>query len=138
MEPNPTPPPAQQGWRDRARTNLAVRPWYRFGVGLVGALMMLGAALTGWLPGPGGIPLFLAGLAVWSTEFAWAHRLMLAFKRWFDAWLRLPRGWRWAVIAMGLGMAALTWWGLAVWHGLPEWLPHWARRHLERLPLIEG
>ncbi|HIW31018.1 MAG TPA: PGPGW domain-containing protein, partial [Candidatus Luteococcus avicola] len=44
--------------------------------------MMVAAALTGWLPGPGGIPLFLMGLAVWASEFEWAHRLLSVFDRW--------------------------------------------------------
>ncbi|MEK7153613.1 MAG: PGPGW domain-containing protein [Patescibacteria group bacterium] len=42
---------------------------------IVGSLFILAAAATGWLPGPGGIPLFLIGVAVLATEFAWAERL---------------------------------------------------------------
>ena len=37
-------------------------------------LILLGAA-TGWLPGPGGIPLVLAGLGLLSINNAWARRL---------------------------------------------------------------
>jgi hypothetical protein len=37
-------------------------------------LILLGAAL-GWLPGPGGIPLVLAGLGLLSINNAWAMRL---------------------------------------------------------------
>ena len=33
------------------------------------------AVLTGWLPGPGGLPLALAGLALLSVHNAWARRL---------------------------------------------------------------
>ena len=39
---------------------------------VVGCLLIIAAAATGWLPGPGGIPLFIAGIAVLATEFAWA------------------------------------------------------------------
>ena len=37
-------------------------------------LILLGAAL-GWLPGPGGIPLVLAGLGLLSINNEWASRL---------------------------------------------------------------
>lgn len=37
-------------------------------------LLLLGAAL-GWLPGPGGIPLVLAGLGLLSINNEWAARL---------------------------------------------------------------
>jgi len=41
----------------------------------IGLLFVIAAGLTGWLPGPGGIPLFLVGIAILSTEFAWAKRI---------------------------------------------------------------
>jgi hypothetical protein len=41
---------------------------------VVGTLFILAAAATGWLPGPGGIPLFLIGIAILATEFVWAER----------------------------------------------------------------
>ncbi|MEO6513069.1 MAG: hypothetical protein ABIR37_00120 [Candidatus Saccharimonadales bacterium] len=40
-----------------------------------GYLLLLAAALTGWLPGPGGIPLALAGLGLLSINNEWAQRL---------------------------------------------------------------
>jgi hypothetical protein len=39
-------------------------------------LILLGVAL-GWLPGPGGIPLVVAGLGLLSINNAWAKRLRL-------------------------------------------------------------
>jgi hypothetical protein len=30
--------------------------------------------LTGWLPGPGGLPLFIIGVTILSTEYHWAKR----------------------------------------------------------------
>lgn len=42
---------------------------------MVGTVFLVGAGLTGWLPGPGGIPLFLIGIAILATEFVWAERL---------------------------------------------------------------
>jgi len=42
---------------------------------IVGFIFIIAAGLTGWLPGPGGIPLFLVGVAILSTEFKWAKKL---------------------------------------------------------------
>jgi hypothetical protein len=36
--------------------------------------------ISGPIPGPGGIPLVLLGLAVMASEFVWAERLMVVFK----------------------------------------------------------
>lgn len=40
-----------------------------------GYLLVLAAVATGWLPGPGGIPLLIAGLGLLSVHNAWARRL---------------------------------------------------------------
>jgi hypothetical protein len=40
-----------------------------------GYLLLLAALLTGWLPGPGGIPLALAGLGLLSINNKWAQDL---------------------------------------------------------------
>lgn len=42
---------------------------------VVGSLFIIAAGATGWLPGPGGIPLFLIGIAILATEFVWAERV---------------------------------------------------------------
>lgn len=41
------------------------------GVGLI-----ILSILTGWIPGPGGIPLFLAGLGLLAINHEWARRLL--------------------------------------------------------------
>lgn len=47
----------------------------RIGIDVAGyGLILLGIAL-GWLPGPGGIPLVLAGLGLLSIHNAWARRV---------------------------------------------------------------
>jgi hypothetical protein len=47
----------------------------RIGIDIGGyGLILLGIA-TGWLPGPGGVPLILAGLALLSLNNEWARRL---------------------------------------------------------------
>lgn len=47
----------------------------RIAVDAAGYLLIIAAALTGWLPGPGGIPLFIAGLGLLSIHNEWAQRL---------------------------------------------------------------
>lgn len=42
---------------------------------VVGTLFIIAAGALGWLPGPGGIPLFLVGIAILATEFTWAERV---------------------------------------------------------------
>ncbi len=47
----------------------------RFLVDSAGYLLLLGSALTGWLPGPGGLPLFIGGLGLLSIHNKWAQDL---------------------------------------------------------------
>jgi len=42
----------------------------------VGVLLILAAIFFGWLPGPGGIPLFLAGLGLLAINNEWAQKLL--------------------------------------------------------------
>ncbi len=42
---------------------------------VVGLALVIISPFTGVLPGPGGIPIFLIGVAILSTEFEWAKRL---------------------------------------------------------------
>ncbi len=53
---------------------------------VIGFTFVVAAGLTGWLPGPGGIPLFLVGVAILATEYEWAERLrtfVLDRVKWF-------------------------------------------------------
>lgn len=47
----------------------------RIATDTAGYLLILAAIATGWLPGPGGIPLAVAGLGLLSINNAWAMRL---------------------------------------------------------------
>lgn len=61
---------------------------------IVGSLFIIAAALTGWLPGPGGIPLFLIGVAILATEFEKAERFrdwILKYIHAFGHWYRRNR-----------------------------------------------
>ena len=75
------------GWRDRARRQPGLAQLYRVGVFVAGLLFVaLGVALA-VLPGPLTIPPVLVGLWIWSTEFEWARRLFVSFrKKARDAW----------------------------------------------------
>ena len=43
---------------------------------VLGVLLIIIAPLLGWLPGPGGIPLFFVGLGLLSINHDWAKRLL--------------------------------------------------------------
>ena len=42
---------------------------------VIGMTFVIISPFTGVLPGPGGIPIFLIGVAILATEFHWAARL---------------------------------------------------------------
>ncbi len=47
----------------------------RIAIDAAGYLLILTGIATGWLPGPGGIPLIVAGLGLLSINNVWAKRL---------------------------------------------------------------
>lgn len=57
------------------RRSRALRMTWRIGVAVVGAAVIAGGVLLLPLPGPGWAIIF-AGLAILSSEFAWAQRLL--------------------------------------------------------------
>ena len=72
-------------------------PAVRTSLFVLGLLLMLSAPLVGVLPGPGGIILFGAGLALSLKYSEWAKRKYVQFKRrhprkgaWTDWGLRRP------------------------------------------------
>ncbi|MEY4269263.1 MAG: hypothetical protein RLZZ58_479 [Pseudomonadota bacterium] len=74
------------GLYQRMRTNAQVR----YGLFLLGCLLMIIAPLLGPLPGPGFFVLFPVGLALTLQNSAWAKRRYVDFKR------RHPRYGGWA------------------------------------------
>lgn len=128
-------------WRRRLRENPRTHGIYRVAVAVVGTLLIVLAGLTGWLPGPGGIPLAIAGLAVLASEFEWAQRLLhpievrwKRFLRWSE---RKPT---WMKVAGGAGTLALVvavvWAGFVV-TGVPGWFPDAAASLLVQVPGIQ-
>jgi hypothetical protein len=65
-------------------------PLIRQGLFLLGCLLIIVAPLVGALPGPGGIFVFAAGLALVLQNSEWAKRQYVKFKR------RHPNKGRWA------------------------------------------
>lgn len=45
---------------------------------------MVLALLTGWLPGPGGVPLFIIGLSMLAINHDWAQRYIDLLKKYAD------------------------------------------------------
>lgn len=121
-------------WRRRIRQDPRKHFFYRIGVAVAGLLLVVLGFVSGPIPGPGGIPLVLLGLAIWSSEFEWAQRLMQRFKaqlRRFQSWSRAQQASFWVVFAVCCGLAAYVSM-LAV--GIPGWFPEVAQATLQRLP----
>jgi hypothetical protein len=57
--------------------NFVRRNAKRIAIDAAGYLLIIGGITTGWLPGPGGIPLIVAGLGLLSINNAWAKRLRI-------------------------------------------------------------
>lgn len=58
------------------------RPLYqRVSIDIAGFGLMIIAPFLGWLPGPGGVPLFLAGLYLVSPNHDWAENLLKDFEK---------------------------------------------------------
>lgn len=47
-------------------------------------IAMIVAILTGWLPGPGGIPLFFLGLSLLAINHEWAERYIHLLRKYAD------------------------------------------------------
>lgn len=125
-------------WRARIRANPAALVAYRAVVGVLGAGLIIAALLLGWLPGPGGTPLFLAGMAVLASEFRWAHvvtvRAMWLLRRLRSA----PTAVQASILSTaGLLLVVMAWSGLVLL-GLPSWTPTWLVTTLGQIPGIGG
>lgn len=61
-----------------------VKFWKVIVLDTLGILLMIAAVLTGWLPGPGGIPLFIVGLSLLAVHHKWAERYIDLLKKYAD------------------------------------------------------
>jgi len=121
-------------WRRRIRRNPHKLAVYRFAVALAGLFLICLGFVSGPIPGPGGIPLVLLGLAVWSSEFEWAYRLMHWFKlqlKRYGAWPRYRQVLFWVAFLACCGLIGYSYLLLT---GVPGWLPGVVEMTLLRLP----
>jgi hypothetical protein len=121
-------------WRRRIRQNPRKLAVYRVGVAIAGLLLVCLGFVSGPIPGPGGIPLILLGLAIWSSEFEWAYRLMQRFKLYlhrYGAWPRRTQVLFWVVFVVVCGTLGYSYMLLT---GVPGWLPGPIEAALLRLP----
>jgi hypothetical protein len=121
-------------WRAKIRQNAHQLRLYRAAVAVLGTLLIGLGLATGWLPGPGGIPLVLMGLAVWASEFVWAERLMAVFKRQltrFRSWTRPQQTLAWVVFFACCGLFGYAYLLII---GAPTWMPADVDSILARLP----
>jgi uncharacterized protein (TIGR02611 family) len=86
-------------------------------VSIAGLVVIVVGIILLPLPGPGWLIIFI-GLAIWGTEFEWAHRL-LAFARrqvgrWTDWILARPRWLQ--VVCAGLGLILLAGVAVGAWY----------------------
>lgn len=121
-------------WRAKIHANPPLSAVYRVIIAIIGVIFIIAAGLTGWLPGPGGIPLFLAGMAILATEFRWAHRFTVVFASWLRKMSAWPRRTKQLVTA-AFFLAIITGCYLALLiFGIPGWFPQWLIRLLQVLP----
>ncbi|MFP5281961.1 MAG: PGPGW domain-containing protein [Actinomycetes bacterium] len=121
-------------WRRRIRRDPRKLFFYRIAVGVVGLLFVVLGFATGWLPGPGGIPLVLLGLAILASEFEWAHRPVQWFKRQlhrYSGWSRPQQVMFWVLFFAACGTVGYLYMFAL---GIPGWLPAPADNLLQKLP----
>lgn len=76
-----SPPSSRAAWKTALRRTPGGAGAVKVIVFLVGLLFILLGLTLAALPGPLTIPPILLGLYIWSTEFAWADRLLERAKR---------------------------------------------------------
>lgn len=140
----PAPAEAGERWEWRRRLREVPRRYraYRLLVALAGVVLVLVGVALSPVPGPGGIPLVLSGLAVLASEFRWARRLLdratsqlVVLSRWAarqPAWLRAAGSAGLLLVVAGGAYAGL------VLAGAPGWLPAPLLAGLLRLPGVEA
>jgi uncharacterized protein (TIGR02611 family) len=114
------------GLRRFVARNRGLEVAYRAVIGLIGFAIIITGLVLIPLPGPGWLIVF-AGLAVLSTEFVWAERLLHYAREkvqgWTDWVLRQPLAVRALIGLVGLAFVAGAVAIYAKVVGLPGWLP---------------
>jgi uncharacterized protein (TIGR02611 family) len=121
-------------WRRKIRDNPHQLRIYRSLVAVAGLLLVCLGFISGPLPGPGGIPLVLLGLAIWASEFEWAHQVMMWFKAQLHRYNLLSPQWKIVCWLVFFSCCALIGYGYLLALGAPGWLPDNLTSALDRLP----
>lgn len=107
----------------------------------MGGFFIILAGLTGWLPGPGGIPLALLGLAVLASEFHWAKRILdrctEAYHRFVDWAGSFPAYVRFLGTVAVVAAVLTMFWAYLALTSVPSFMPSPATILLDRLPYVE-
>ena len=126
-------------WRRAIRSNPITLIAYRTMIGVVGAALVLVGIPMIPLSGPGWVIVFL-GVAVWSSEFEWAKRLLHHGKARLKGWERwvlvLPWSWRIIGAAATMVLAWVLMWGSLIVTGVPSWVPEPVFGWLVWLPAV--
>ncbi len=84
----PAPPPETGADELLELADLTVRNSRKIVIAVIGTTVLLLAIPIGLIPGPGGIFVALAGVAILATEFVWARRLLKRVNQQKDALIR--------------------------------------------------
>ncbi|MGW4796320.1 TIGR02611 family protein [Nonomuraea sp. NPDC004297] len=105
-----------RGWLDGVRSTRTGALTLKIVVGVIGSVMVVGGLIMVPFPGPGWLVVF-AGLAVLSTEFHWAHRVLEFGKQTLHAWTEWYKrqGWLLRIVVLVVTVAAA---GMIVYFGL--------------------
>ncbi|WP_225878138.1 TIGR02611 family protein [Spongiactinospora rosea] len=111
-----------RGWREGIRATPGGSLALKIGVGVAGAVLVIGGLIMVPFPGPGWLVVF-AGFALLATEFVWAHRVLQFGKRTLAAWTDwLKRqGWTVRILVLAVTLVAagaIVWLGLKVGFGI--------------------
>lgn len=97
----------------------------RWAIGVCGGIVLIVGIIAIPYPGPGWLIVF-TGLAILSTEFAWAKRLLHFARGKYDAWQAwlLRQGWavRLGFMILTALVVVVTLWLLDVYGQLNDWL----------------
>lgn len=74
-------------------------------VGIAGGVVVLVGIVAIPYPGPGWLIVF-AGLAILSTEYAWAHRILAELRRRYDLWVEWLARQHWTIRLLSLAATA--------------------------------
>ncbi|MGN9845044.1 TIGR02611 family protein [Nonomuraea sp. H19] len=97
------------GWLDGIRSTRTGALTLKIAIGVIGTIMVVGGLIMVPFPGPGWLVVF-AGLAVLSTEFHWAHKVLEFGKRVLHAWTEWYKrqGWTVRILVLVVTLIAAT------------------------------